>query len=526
MTSIKKVRRTANRRLGELTKNKPKNKSDKTISMEEIQKFRDALINEFSFAARAEFQNQPAIIRDLMAGSNAIEELIEGFKEGVDSEIKKYLDGTMQPITSMEALQQGIADAMANFKLATATDEPMPTMPAEVPKQEQPRRDITAEVTGRDYTLRQKSTGLGGFADYGKRVLYGAVGFGLDERAERQIAQKEKENYFIQREQMLDPTASTKELRARFREQQRVQKEMVANEQELKTLRESGYSEEQIAKMGVFSKRGLLEQRAVSADPTRLSQVSASAKEEIAAEQEKIQEDMLKEQEDQTALLSEIRDGILTLFGDKDNNPLVPETSATPDVDIDIDLPSRAKRLPKKPGMWSRAARVGGSIARGAANVAGTVARGVATAASAPITLGALAIGGVAYAGYRTMKEKEELQNLEARAEEAKKTGNIDALSKEEWNRLQTLSSSNDNGSMDPEAALIESARTTPSKPAATLAAKTATAAEAKTQPIVVQAPPPVVMPSQSPQIVMPPFTTGIRNTESSISSYMLSKYK
>jgi len=515
MTSIKKVRRTANRKLGELTKNKPKNKSDKTISMEEIQKFRDALINEFSSAARAEFENQPAIIRDLMASSNAIEELIEGFKEGVDSEIKKYLDGTMQPITSMEALQQGIADAMANFRLATATDEPMPTMPAEVPAQEPSRRNITAEVTGRDYTLRQKSTGLGSVADFGKRVLYGAVGFGLDETAERQIAQKEKENYFIQREQMLDPTASTKELRARFREQQRVQKEMVANEEELKNLRASGYSEEQIAKMGVYSKRGMLEQRAVAADPTRLSQVSASAKEEIAAEQEKVQEDMLQEQQDQTMLLTEIRDGILMLFGNKDSTLTPADSPSTPDVGVDIDLPSRAKRIPKKPGMWSRAARVGGSILRSAAAVA-----------SSPITLGALAIGGVAYAGYRTVKEREELQNLEARAAEAKKTGNIDALSKEEWNRLQTLSSSNDNGSMDPEAALIESSKVTPSKPAAVLAAKTATAAEAKTQPIVVQAPPPVVMPSPSPQIVMPPFTTGIRNTESSISSYMLSKYK
>jgi hypothetical protein len=311
--------------------------------------------------------------------------------------------------------------------------------------------------------------------------------------------------------------------------------ELEETSSKLEDIKSTGaFTEDQIAKMPASQRRNDI----VNA----LSSGSSSVAEEAEAEKARIAEQVLHVEEEENVVLHEIRD-LISDGNEADaaaNKQLLEaltaaaaasvqggESSGLPDVDI--DFPGKRKPIGK------------GGIGKTLGNLAKSAIRGISTigrfALTTPVGLGLAAAGSIAYAGYSTYKDKEEYHELASRAEEAKRTNNLDLLSNEEWVRYQTLSEEfgdlepATNGNLESLNAKDVEAKSKPIPQSIAAPSDNSYSAVADQigKSITIQAPPPVVIPAPPAptniQLMPTPFTNGIRNGESTISKYIQSKY-
>jgi hypothetical protein len=199
--------------------------------------------------------------------------------------------------------------------------------------------------------------------------------------------------------------------------------------------------------------------------------VSEEDRLEASATQEALPVREEQEREEQKSFLSKIFEnisgGFLKLFGAAKASILKIVGGLSAGIMAVVKLVSGAliATVTKLISLMSAAVPGGAAkLAGGVKALAGGGAKAIAALASAPVALGALVVGGVAYAGYRTVKEKEELESLRERADEAIRLKDTSLLTKEEWIRYQTLSSSIEGDSMDPEGSLVTNAEKAPEK--------------------------------------------------------------
>lgn len=348
---------------------------------------------------------------------------------------------------------------------------------------------------------------------------------GLSELSQSKLEEETRKSTFIEsmKSQGVDEKTASRVYESR--------KEMVAELEQvtakLEDVKNSGaLTDEQIKKLPETE----LRDRIVSVLTEKTTNSSQS--EEVEREREITQERITDAEEQQVGVLYEIRDLLAESIktdaaaAAKIQEKLESGTHQSPVMpDIDVDLPGKKSPSGKKGGLGSAAKRLGASVMNGISKLA--------PLAMSPIGLGVAAVGALAYAGYSTYKDKQELQDLTDRAEEAKRTGNLDLLSKDEWIRYQTLSE--ELGETQPskvEAVNANQIETTPKpipKSVAVPSDSTSSVAAEIGKHITIQAPAPVIIPSppapNNIQLMPTPFANGIRNSESTISKYIGSKY-
>lgn len=266
---------------------------------------------------------------------------------------------------------------------------------------------------------------------------------------------------------------------------------------------------------------------------------TTSISEESQYEQSLKEEKLVKKQEEQVILLSEIREilreaekarasaaAAAPAGGDGGGGSMIP------DIDLDSRRKPTASRAPTpksaKPSMLQRL----GSVVRGPAGI---------------FAAKAAAVGAAGYAGYKTGEWlNENVINPGVSTLTGGKETTLGGAIYSGVDKLQDMAGGwlgkSDKMKMREaeEAAKIERQKqkaaektidvkegSAPPRTGDRLATKMTAEKAEEAKPIIVNAPPPTVINSggQAPAPVAPPFTTGLRNNESSISNYLKTRY-
>lgn len=404
---------------------------DKESTSSVLMFFKQELLEGIKQGMDEELRSLDSDTRQRLDATGLVQEIYKGIKEGINDELKKYIDKSTTTLsTTMESLVGKLDDMVSAFT-GQITDSPAPSAPT-IPNDATPpglpssapqRRSISGLSTsdqerttdrylGREQLKGVAPTSFGGKArEYVTRVAYGAVG--LAKRGEDAIEKKRSLDFTIKTETELDPARfkgmSNRDIRKTIEKDQKAQenvrKKLAENEAQVSQLRRAGYSDADVKKLGYDNTRSDLLQDAVRADKgSRLgaefdpkTAIGSDIKhphlptlsEEDKAEAIRMQEDSLKNEEEQIDLLKNIRDLL-----DKDkkqnptiNSPKIPDKTDSSLLDKakdlfsdgpDIDIDGKKKKPPStnKPSKLSKGLNIAKNLGKGL----GVLGAGVAVA--------------------------------------------------------------------------------------------------------------------------------------------------
>lgn len=340
-----------------LTRLKKKNAASQAKEMEltpeALGRVGDELVNATIQGFNDELASSPAPIKALAKQfSGLIEEFFKGFKEGVNAEISEFVKNNRKiSETTIEDIEKVTT---TNIKALTETVTDVveeKTAPPALTKEKTDKAvsSILERGKGKPETILEKKTG---FKDFMTRVGMGVIG--QEAAAEDIISERKEKQAFVETETKLRSEEfkgmSSEDVKKKLEEDyktiQTTTQELKKIEEQISTYKEMGYSPEQMTKLGVDDKKKELVQKAIKADPSRMSEytkyiegdtttnnrqptttisnsdtgtritnfgdntksTSTSVLEETAMEQAALQQDSTEEQEKQTTLLSEIRE--------------------------------------------------------------------------------------------------------------------------------------------------------------------------------------------------------------------------
>lgn len=406
MVSARKVKaRLDKNKLAELKKKNVDKQEEMGISAEEARQFSDDLVKSAISGFEKELQKSSPAMKMLAANlSGMIQEFFIGFKQGVDAELNTFVKDTGKAVTKAT----GDMSVAVVEKVPEILKEPIEDLKQEQQEAKKEKEKVTreqktemiisdvlkrpTEAQGAAKTVLGKK---GGVKDWLTRVGLGSIG--MEETAEKIVAQRQQKEAFIQTESKLrakefegkDPKEVRKILEENFKVISETTEKLREVEKEISAYKELGYSEEQAKQLGVGVEKQALTEKLVAADPSRLGMYkeipvqeklekkeSSSVLEETIVEQQKQNEEAAKKQDQQTTLLSEIRDILKSQGGAGTSGAAQAEGSG-------LGLPDLPRfRLPKLGGIAKGIARGASTVARGAGNLL----RGGVQIANAPLS--------------------------------------------------------------------------------------------------------------------------------------------
>jgi hypothetical protein len=329
-----------------------------------------------------------------------------------------------------------------------------------------------------------------------------------------------------------------KTLNSEYKDRQKLQKKILNNDEKLKSYKDSGYSDEQIRNTKEYKERNFLVEKIKATHNSKTSEKetfsdkttdnnthSTSSTEEVINEAKNDNKKLEEIFDKQLIVLTDIRD-ILNKSNKKssessqesveDSGPSLLDTAGTLGKSV---LGRAGKLLPKA-----------GSLLKGASKFA------IPAAIMGAAGMGVDSLLGVAGVGKDVTVDEEKdnknwerasftekLQSAPARGVE-KVAGflGLDNLQKEaKSSRIKSETDyldKKENLKVDPS--IIE-------KPKSTLKESLSERSAPKDPTIIVQAPPPVVIPpsKEGSKYIPMPFTNGIKNSEMSVNTYLISRY-
>lgn len=522
--------------------------------------------------------------------NNSNKSLITSFDSIVET-LANSIESMMQPPLMQTVPGTNEQPLMAPIPVPKQTRE-QPRSIQELSRAEQEK--VSAQILERGEVVGEEPTTRGGkIRNFLERAALGSVG--LAQYAEKRIEKRQNLNYQVeietktnqQRFEGMTQREIRKTIETEQLQQQEVKKKLSKNEAQVSQLRRAGYSEADIEKIGLGAERETLLKEAVVADPSRLGKEytlplstpktsdedttrtesvlkeeqvrketllnteinqktnkdylaktsTTSISEESQYEQSIKEEQVIKSQEEQVILLSDIREILQQTekarAEKQATSPAGGDGAGTgvPDIDIDINRIPKPSRTPTpksaKPSVLQRL---------------GTLARGPAALFAAK----AAAVGAAGYAGYKAGEWlNENVINPGITSLTDGKETSLGGAIYSGVDKLQDmaggwLGKSDTMKMREAEEAAkiqIQKRRTeeqainiregaTPPRTGDRLATKMTDEKAEGAKPIIVNAPPPTIINnSANTKEVAAPFTTGLRNGESSISAYLKTRY-
>lgn len=411
MVSARKVKaRLDKNKLAELKTKNTEKQTELALSVEEARTFSDELVKSAIAGFETELQKSSPAMKQLAVNlSGMLQEFFIGFKQGVDAELNTFIKDTSKTL-SKTANSMNVAVAETMQKTSDVLKEPIQDLAEEVKETRKEREKVTkeqktemvisdvlkrpTEAEGAAKTVLGKK---GNVKDWLTRVGLGSIG--MEETAEKIVTQRQQKEAYVQTETKLrskefegmDPKEVRKTLEEQFKVISETTEKLRGVEKEIGAYKELGYSEEQAQQLAGGEKQQLAE-RLVAADPSRMEKYkelateptvkekvekkeSSSVLEETLTEQAKLDEEAVKQRENQTTLLGEIRDILKT------QKPTA-AAGAAPAESGGMQLPIPDIGLPK-PGR-------GGLL-----KSAGRAALGVAKKAAPWAIAGSIMLGGI-----------------------------------------------------------------------------------------------------------------------------------
>lgn len=347
------------------------------LTKDELISVGDEIVSSTLEGFNEELAKSPALTRIAEKNSELIKEFFIGYKEGVDSAIKEYIEGststlekTVETITKEKNVDTEIKEYI---KGSTDTiEKAVETITKE--------RIIDSKVAAGSVLQREKvfAQPQQSFAmkasDFGLSVL-GEM-FGLDKYTQTKLEERRQKEAFIQTESKLRPDVSRKQLAKDYKVIKEKEKELSTLQERSQILAKQGYSSEQIEKiLDVTNKQNDIINTLMKVDPSRLGKFTAGTSEEVQTEQQQFAEKNLDEQENQTTLLQEIRD-ILKEPKPKDSQK-PPAAQLVAPTGLPLPLPTTGPKSGpsrKAPPLARKAMDIGGTVFRKAKQAAPWVA--------------------------------------------------------------------------------------------------------------------------------------------------------
>ena len=407
MASVRTRARLTKNKIASLKSKNPEIK----LTEEQAQDISNEIVQGAIDGFNEELNRSPQSIKNLSAQlKGIIEEFFKGMKEGVDSELKKYVVASTK--IQEKALQQIVDKQTYDRKdLMTTGEERKPESEFATPVKNESSFTPTKETIERsDKGVKEILAGKNKVKDFFTIMLGTAVG--AEDYAKEIVSNRTKEAIYTKTEQQKRPGEfvgmSQKEIEKKLREEYR---EKVKELQVKETMEKVGYkdiSNKQDTKE--LQVKETMEKVVQSINEKELKNpqttVSVSKQEETAEETRQINERAADESEKQTSLLTEIRD--LLKMSPKTTGTLptaaAATTAGTGMPEIDIDLPRSPIRSLKN---------IGKRIGSGVRNIA---SRGMALASS---PLGVAAGAGLVMGGSAIYLMNKEVEDARARGGDA-----------------------------------------------------------------------------------------------------------
>ena len=424
MASVRTRARLTKSKIASLKSKNPEIK----LTEEQAQDISNEIVQGAIDGFNQELNRSPQSIKNLSAQlKGIIEEFFKGMKEGVDSELKKYVITTTN--LQEKALQQIVDKQTYDRKDLMATgEEKKPESEFAIPVKNESSFTPTKETIDRsDKGVKEILGGKNKVKDFFTIMLGTAVG--AEDIAKEIVSNRTKEAIYTKTEKQKRPDEfvgmTQKEIEKKLREEYREKvkelqvketmekvgyKDVSNNKQDSKelqvkeTMEKVGYkdvsnnkqdSKELQVKETMEKVVQTINEKQLK-NPQKTETVSASKQEETAEETRQLNERTADESEKQTSLLTEIRD-LLKMAPKTTGSSSTAANAAGPGMpEIDIDLPRSPLNSLKN---------IGKRIGSGVRNIA---SRGMALVSS-PIGIAAgagLAMGGTAL--YLMNKEVED----------------------------------------------------------------------------------------------------------------------
>ena len=400
MASVRTRARLTKSKIASLKSKNPEIK----LTEEQAQDISNEIVQGAIDGFNQELNRSPQSIKNLSAQlKGIIEEFFKGMKEGVDSELKKYVITTTN--LQEKALQQIVDKQTYDRKDLMATgEEKKPESEFAIPVKNESSFTPTKETIDRsDKGVKEILGGKNKVKDFFTIMLGTAVG--AEDIAKEIVSNRTKEAIYTKTEKQKRPDEfvgmTQKEIEKKLREEYR---EKVKELQVKETMEKVGYkdvsnnkqdSKELQVKETMEKVVQTINEKQLK-NPQKTETVSASKQEETAEETRQLNERTADESEKQTSLLTEIRD-LLKMAPKTTGSSSTAANAAGPGMpEIDIDLPRSPLNSLKN---------IGKRIGSGVRNIA---SRGMALVSS-PIGIAAgagLAMGGTAL--YLMNKEVED----------------------------------------------------------------------------------------------------------------------
>lgn len=367
MVSARKTKsRLTQAKLTELKKKNVDKQKELSLSADEAKTLSDELVNSAIAGFEDELQKSSPAVKALATKlSSLIQEFFVGFKEGVDAELGLFVKNASKTLEVSSNKTTEIA--AETIKEVAKTPKP-DIIPAEIPPLATQPATTVKDILGRKpVESSDVLSKTGKTKDWLTRVGLGSIG--LDDYAEKLVSQRQQKEVFVKTESKLrekefegmDPKDVSKKLEADFKVLQESTEKLKEVEKEIVAYKDLGYSEDQIKKLGLFEKQGELVKEIEKVDPSRTkgsempvpeptglpmqAPVQLPVSEEVATEQARAAEETAKEQQEQTTLLSEIRD---ILRAQNQAAPAAPAASQG-GSGIGIDLPGKEGKNRRSP---------------------------------------------------------------------------------------------------------------------------------------------------------------------------------
>lgn len=392
MVSARKTKaRLDNKKLAELQGKNLEKQKELSLSADEARALSDELVKSTISGFEKELSKSSPAVKKLATDlSGMMKEFFIGFKQGVDAELNTFIKDTSKTLSKA-------TDSLVESTVTTKQETLELLKEAAQPQREKLDSNLAiADVLSRkedgaDGASKKVLGKTGNLKDWLTRAGLGTIG--MEGTAEKVIAERQKKEAFVKTETKLradefkgmDPEEVRAKLETDFKTISETTKKLKDIEEEISAYKDLGYSEEQIKTLGVGAEKENLSKTLIAADPSRLGKYkgtelpvtvapgaisageapTAPVSEETMMEQAELEKEAAKQRDNQTTLLSEIRD-ILKNGGSTDK-----AADAGGDGGISLpDLPSLPKfRLPNLGGLAKGVAKGAGSLARSAGNL-------------------------------------------------------------------------------------------------------------------------------------------------------------
>ena len=313
MTSVRKIKSRLNKARLKQLKNKNVDYTSQ-ITEELVDATKDGIIDELR--TNEAFKG----IGDSF--SSILKEFIEGYREGILNELRQIEKETGKSASELfqisEVASIGSSKVSAEDPLQELIDinkeskEQLERLNETLSTPQVPNTptissiDLSARIrSSKNYTAPQLSLAQK-VGQFGISTLFGAMGLG--DFAERKIKQYNERLNFIQIQKKLNPELSIKQIKQNYKDVKKGTKQLNALEDRISSLKQDGYSEDQIRKLGLYDERDTLVKN-ISSKDERFRPLLQNEEQQLEAQVQLEKNNQL--QKDQIDLLEQIKNILL-----------------------------------------------------------------------------------------------------------------------------------------------------------------------------------------------------------------------